>query len=141
MKFMMLMLTMLSFSAIAKGEKIEIYRWEDSLSLSGKFEINQDLGRAWVNVTESTSFGEEGYSNSFRMKVSGLRYDKELMSIIFERDGRIVECAKVRIGRVFKNEFIKESDCTFEATTKKVKRDDGFEVKTYDVSTLYLVIK
>lgn len=96
-----------------------------------EFKINKELGRAWVETSVHTDFGDDAVPEVFRIKVEGLSYNAATSKIEILSNGRIVECASVRmVGRsIFKHERITETgDCKFSSKTFSVMVDDGFEV-------------
>lgn len=94
----------------------------------GEFEINRDLGRAWVEVTVYPG-DSESLAETRRVKVPGLSYNKVTRQIIFAKDGLQAVCANVK-KRIFNTYAIKKTgQCklTREFYTEEV--DNGYEIE------------
>jgi hypothetical protein len=147
MKKLIIALSMLVVSAVHAGEiKIEDFN-ESQLngpySVSQVFEVNQDLGRAWVKFSISNG-DPEAMNDEYRVKVAGLTYDVASSEVRIELDGNVTACATnyIRGPRIFKTRSIRTTgNCTFERRVRTVSYDDGFEVKQTRVYSVYLVTK
>lgn len=144
MKAVFLVLTvLLSFSASA-GE-IFIKEFPDvdlwgGAHISSEFEVNKELGRAWVKVSVS----RDGDANEYRVKIPGLTYNSATAAIEYEVDGQLVECAHIKVkGRgIFKNEMMKATErCEFIEKDIKRSYDDGFEIKTRRWTQVFLSVE
>jgi hypothetical protein len=129
----------LAFSAVAFADSSVIFETENysNYDVYPEFQVNKELGRAWVNVVLSEYVGDSSNYYDNRVKIPGLSYKAETKEIVLEKDGQEIVCGKI-INRRWVIDIggsVKESGrCKF--TTKKVKvvRDNGFE--TYKVPML-----
>jgi hypothetical protein len=148
MKSTLLLLGLLSLS-LAQAEEIKImdlnkYDLSGSTSVRSQFEVNEELGRAWVKVTLVAWHPDDaGDAQSFRVKVPGLSYDADSGSIILTRDGEITECARVeeRGRSVFRRKVIEEKKCEISGRWKRVTYDDGFEIQETEKYEIFLAIE
>ena len=98
------------------------------------FEVNKELGRAWV-VMDITEFRRgprnEQRTRSIREKVPGLSYDANTRTIVYDKDGALHECAKVTTrGRsIFRYDKITPLNCSLKVKKAKKAYDDGFRVR------------
>jgi hypothetical protein len=107
--------------------------------LSGTFQINESLGRAWVEI--SYGYGDpEAMPDNKRIQVKGLAFDKTTNDIFLETEtGRIV-CAYQKIGLFGIKSIRPTGNCKFKRTYYTVTRDNGFEIEEIEkqkVSLLY----
>jgi hypothetical protein len=144
MKSMLIaLLTLASASSFAKT--INLYTtWNTHAQITSKFDINADLGRAWVSLDINDSPNDsESMSEEKRIKVQGLSYDAQTNEVIYTSDGRNIVCAvAVTRGRgIFRNTTIKNSkDCSFKTIIETKMVDDGFNVRRQRYQTIQLVI-
>lgn len=126
-----LFLTLSTLSAIA-GEITILDRaeWTHSYSTSytQEFEINPELGRAWVTVKFSDGSDGPVY-NDERFKIEGLSFNTTTSQIQLDVDGVQINCANVKIGR-FSTRIRPTGKCTFKKKYYSVKVDNGYEVET-----------
>ena len=89
-------LAVLLFSSVTFAAEIKIFDTVPYFNygyVTSKFEINRDLGRAWVEI-EVQSANMEEMSDYYRQRVDGLSFDGE--KIVFEHEGQLIECATVK---------------------------------------------
>lgn len=99
-------------------------------SKSKRFAINDDLGRAWVEVEMYFSVSES--TKYHRVAVPGLSYDRERAEVVFDADGRRVICATVeQRGRwIFAHQKIEPTGaCELTHRYVKVPVDNGFAIE------------
>lgn len=130
-KLLSMIIALTAFSATA-GE-IKIYDVNTAAlfyvsSVSPEFAINQDLGRAWVNITFS-SYNEDPFKQDERVKVSGLSYNKDTKEIILDAEGSQTVCARVKFRRLFGTEIRPTGDCKFVQKYYTVEKDNGYEIE------------
>jgi hypothetical protein len=110
-----------------------------------EFEVNKDLGRAWVNISIDEFYGEPDSNNTqvFRQKIDGLSFDHQTASIVLDRDGQLHECAQLTTkGRsIFRHTFIKNTGCEFHSKLVTVDYDNGFEIKRINKIQVFLIVK
>lgn len=129
-----LFLALTTFSAFA-GEitffdRATAITYSPVSSYSQEFEINAELGRAWVNVQYSE--GSEGPSyNEERIKIEGLSFNTTTSQIQLDVEGVQVVCANVKIGR-FNTKIKPTGKCTFKQKYYLVKVDTGFEIRNVE---------
>jgi hypothetical protein len=89
----------LTFSSIAAADSVKIFEVANNgvpkHDVSTSFEINEELGRAWVSVSLSESWGDDTTYNDTRVKVEGLSYDAETKSIVLNRHGETIVCGVI----------------------------------------------
>ncbi len=105
------------------------------------FAVNEQLGRAWVEVALQDNFGTEPTTGYERAKVEGLSLVGD--TVVLNVEGQQVECAKVRtVGRIFSRREVKATgNCTFKTAKGSKTCDDGFEVTVVKTLIVNLVTK
>lgn len=99
-----------------------------SSSYTQDFEINKELGRAWVSLKFND--GSEGASyDEQRVKVEGLSFNPTTSQIQLDVDGVQIICANVKIN-FFGTKIRPTGKCTFKQKNYSVKVDNGYEVET-----------
>jgi hypothetical protein len=144
MKTLFLSLVVLLTATVSEAASIKIYEDKpDGDHISASFAVNKDLGRAWVEVREVTYGDENSHDITTKVKVPGLSYDPELSAIVFEDEGRVVECANVvTSGRsIFRMTKIKNTNCSFSVEKLMMDIDDGFYIKRQLRVQVYLNVK
>jgi hypothetical protein len=144
MKVLFLILT-LSLSLPAMADKILVksfsqYELWGRGSASPAFQVNPELGRAWVEITVYK--GED--SDEMRIKMDGLSYDHLTETINLDYQGKITTCAVNKlVGRsIFRQRIIKMTPaCEFQGKWRDVTYDDGFEIKKTRRYDIFLVVK
>lgn len=130
----------------ASAEMIRLYStWDTWGELTPSFEINAELGRAWVNIEIDSSPNDPDSSPwDERIKVDGLFYDQTTKEIVYsDEKGDEFVCAKTRTrGRgIFKNtRIVKTNTCTFKITKEVRSIDDGFHFTKRKYQVMNLVI-
>ena len=102
---------------------------QQEASKSKRFGINSELGRAWVEIDIYRDQVET--SDTYRVAVPGLSYDKGVGQIVYSSEGKSVVCANVREAGswIFKSQRIEPTgDCELTRKYVKVPIDDGFAV-------------
>lgn len=143
MKVFFLMLTLLT--SVAFGGEVKIYEvptWKAD-SISGTFELNEKLGRVWVELHLSDRFDYEDDWEYVRVKVENLTFDATSQTAFLDIDGQLVECAKVKSRGVlvFRHKYLRPTGCKFETRLVKKEIDDGFEIKTHSYLQVFIVTK
>ena len=110
------------------------------LSAKQELKVNVEMNRAWVEITTYAHEEDVGYTE--RIKVPGLTYDPQARAIVFENEGQLVECAKIKQTRIFKNiRVVETGSCEFSRRDIIKKVDDGFEVKRINITQFFLTVK
>lgn len=144
MKFAALLCALI-LSSVAQASEIEVLEvgygaGYPRVTLS--FEANKKLGRAWIAANVDTSQNESDLGDdSYRQKIEGLRYHEASDSIILEKDGQDIECAKFDKGSFFRVPSFKSTGCTLSYRLVKRVVDDGFETYKVDRVLVLLTIK
>ncbi len=141
-KLMIAILVLSSVTAFAK--KIEIERTNANVysGMSAKFDINPEMGRAWVEFTGSFS-DSESLPDTYRLKLEGLSFDKETAQIVYTDGDKTVVCADVRVGgSIFKPTRIHPTtSCRFTHVVETKMVDNGYEVKKVSYDVEYLTVE
>lgn len=102
-----------------------------SANKSSTFVVNPELGRAWVEITKHYNFSDSP-AEVVRVTVPGLSFDAGRGAVVFETEGREVQCATVReAGRwLFKSQVVEPTgQCELTQRYTEVPVDDGFAVE------------
>ena len=147
MKKIIIALSIFVVSAVHAGEikikSISQYELWGSASASAAFEINKDLGRAWVEVTTSPN-DPDHMSDVERIKIEGLSYDQQSGAINIDFEGKITTCAEYKtVGRsIFRQKLIKMTEnCKLEGRWKTFTYDNGFEIVKTSKYEIFLIVK
>jgi hypothetical protein len=139
-RILAIILSFTAFSALAGEIKLydrPTYETSQISSIREQFEINPQLGRAWVNM----KFDEVGDGPVFydqRVQVAGLSYNSTSSEILLDVEGTQIVCANVKIN--FFGVHIKNTGkCTFAQKRYNVKVDNGYEVETIQKLKISLV--
>lgn len=140
-KLIALVLTLAAMTAEAASIKIhEEYVWGGNPTVSGTFGINEELGRAWVELDVSKSNDVDAMPDSHRIKVEGLSLVGG--SVVLNVEGQEIECAKIRPVGIFRYRMAKNTGkCVFKSKVEKRQVDDGFEIRKFKVMTVTLETK
>ena len=140
-KIFVLILSLSAFSALAGEIKLydrPTYEITQISSIREAFEINPQLGRAWVNM----KFDEVGDGPVYydqRVQVAGLSYNSTSNEVLLDVEGTQIVCATVKIN-FFGVQIKNTGKCTFAQKRYNVKVDNGYEVETIQklkISLLY----
>ena len=128
--------TLNSFAA-----SIPVYEASAYDRVDGDFGINEEMGRAWVELAIYTGSGNDDSGPSYeRVKVEGLSLVAG--SVVLAVDGQQVECAKVRPVGIFRYRVAKPTgNCKFTSKTEVRIIDDGFETHKRKVQVISLTTK
>ena len=139
MKLIIMSLVLLSMNAFATDIKLlnsQIRPDDYEIFISGHFEINKELGRAWVELGFSTG-DAESHTMPVRVKVPGLIYDKQTGEVVLETSSGRVICAKEK--KFLGMKTLKETkECSFVQKKYTTTYDDGFEIKEIQNRTIFL---
>jgi len=137
---------LLTMTAVASANSVKIYStWDYTAEITPRFEINADLGRAWLEVeVDSCGMDPDCDSDEVRVKVEGLKFNTELKQIELTQNGETFVCADVRTrGRgIFRSTRLRETgNCTFNKVIEIKNVDDGFYIKRRKYQTIFLETK
>ena len=129
--FVLLALAMLGLNQVMAAEKsilvLEVKKdlTEPTPTISGHFNLNKDLGRAWVTVAFAYYTGDSTkyHSTLSSVLVEGLSFDTQTKRILYNRDGIETVCAdKKWYGlKATKN-------CAFQVKEITRRTDNGFYI-------------
>jgi hypothetical protein len=143
MKMIALLFTLLSVSAYSAEIKVLDLPAGGLMYQSSTFEVNRELGRAWVEVSiKDTLEHERGYrGETYRKLVEGLSFDGAKVRL--DHEGQMFECANVvQRGRsIFRYNQVTKTGCDFVKREAIVLRDTGFEVIKERRLQVFLITK
>lgn len=118
--------SMNAFSAsIPLHEQRESYVYR----VQGSYGINEEMGRAWVELAIDTSTDVDSSPDYVKVKVPGMSIVGG--SVVLNVEGQQVECAKIRPVGIFRFRMAKATgNCQFKWKLEKRVVDDGFYVRT-----------
>lgn len=132
----------LTLTSVAHAESFDIFEAQyngRTPTVTTQFAVNKQLGRAWVEINVDNSDADSSLGNDdYRTKVEGLRLDVASNTIVLERDGQLIECAKWKRGGFFGISEYKPTGCKFSHRLIKKTVDDGFE--TYTVRAVVVTL-
>lgn len=112
---------------------------------STQFEVNPELGRAWVLVNfDLVPQWDEPPKHYQRIQVEGLHFDAERSAVVLSLPDRDVTCATVSERRVLgiTSHLVRPtSECRIETVTQRESVDNGFFVSDRDVSRTLLHVR
>lgn len=143
MKIIALFFAFMTVSAFAAEIKVlDLPAWNQTFK-SATFEVNKELGRAWVEITvHDRDHADRGYrGDTHRKLVEGLSYDGQVVRL--DHEGQMFECANVVVrGRsIFRYSQVTKTGCDFVKREAIVLRDTGFEVIKEKRLQVFLVTK
>jgi hypothetical protein len=143
--FLSAILILASVNASAKTIKLFSFWAGFADDVQTSFMLNEDLGRAWVNVLTIHDFDDDTDEVDHYVKVDGLSYNQETKEVIYTDGKSEVVCARyITRGRgIFRNtRLVNTKDCQFVESREVRSVDDGFYVRTkkYDVVSLKIII-
>lgn len=136
----------LVLSSVASAESILLLetRYDSSTDYLPEFQVNKELGRAWVNIVASEYVGDSSYYSDNRVKVPGMSYVAADKSIVVERNGEVVKCAEIYNRRFILdggNSIRLTKNCSFSQKKVSVQVDNGYEVRTVKMVQVYLNVQ
>ena len=138
--FLMALITSSTFAAEIKV--LDVPAWDLSFK-SATFDVNRELGRAWVEIKiDDRSHHDRGYQGeTYRKLVEGLSFDGSTVRL--DHEGQMFECATVvQRGRsIFRYNQVTKTGCEFVKREAVVLRDTGFEVIKEKRLQVFLVTK
>ncbi len=139
----------LTFSSVAAADSAKIFEvrnWGASKNdVTTTFQVNEELGRAWVNVSIADRSFEDISYDDHRVKVAGLSLNAEKTAVVLDQDGALVECATVTPKRGLfgrRNLVIRSTGrCTFEPKVASVDYDNGFEIRQLRMIQVFMNVQ
>ncbi len=96
-------------------------------SMTSTFEVNRELGRAWVSLYFSST-SDDGAGHEERVKVDGMSYRAETKEVVLVAEGAEIVCAKV-IENFFGTQVKPTRNCKIVEKNYFARVDDGFEIR------------
>lgn len=137
------LLVLTSISASAKSIVVFDGLTGDANDTTAEFMINQDLGRAWVNIVTSHDWGEDEFEEDNFVKVEGLSFNQDTQEVIYTDETLEVVCATlITRGRgIFKRtKLVASGNCSLVDSVETRSIDDGFRIKKRKYTTVKLQI-
>lgn len=96
--------------------------------VDASYGINEEMGRAWVELAVHTSTDVDSSPDYVRVKVPGMSIVGG--SVVLDVDGQQVECAKIRPVGIFRYRMAKATgNCQVKSRTERRIEDDGFNTR------------
>ncbi len=114
---------------------LEKQQESDSSSINAMFEVNRELGRAWVEIQISYpgQSGDDSIVEVIRKPVEGLSFDNATNSVVYSRGERSVVCANEKAS-LFHKYYAPTAECPIVISFENRMLDDGFNVSNQVVS-------
>lgn len=143
MKMIAFVIALFSFSAFSAEIKVlDLPEWGLTYK-SATFNVNKELGRAWVEVTiDDRNHHDRGYRGEVYQKlVDGLSYDGRTVRL--DHEGQMFECADLTVrGRsIFRYNQVSLTGCKFEKRVVTVLRDTGYDITSEKRLQVFLITK
>ena len=143
-KFIAILALVLSTVAAAESTLIFQTKNYSNYDVYPEFQVNKELGRAWVNVVLSEYVGDSSNYFDNRVKIEGLSYNPETKEIVLEKDGQQIVC-----GSIYNRRWVIDiggsvrttGRCTFSVKKIKVVEDNGFETYKVPMLQVYLNVE
>jgi hypothetical protein len=126
------------FVGAANAEQVIVYQVpvdESNQQVSAEFEVNRELGRAWVDVGVQGGLtgSEPVFLPPIERHVDGLYYDSARKQVLYRTANGPIVCAD-DVGGTLKN----TGNCRLTESTEQRSVDDGFDVRQEAVATVVL---
>jgi len=136
-KSMMFVLTLFAAPVVHASPLVvlENEKASNTSVISAKFEVNRELGRAWVEIqiTDSGLIGEDSLVGLIRQSVEGLSYDQGSNQVVYTHEGRSVVCANDK-DLLFQHYLKDTGECPIAISFENRTSDDGFNQTSRVVS-------
>ncbi len=142
----LIVLIALALSTVASAESLLIFETKNysNYDVAPEFQINRELGRAWVNVVLSEYNGDSSTYTDNRIQIEGMSFNEADKTIVIEKNGETIVCGTL-YNRRWVIDFggsIRESKrCTFSVKKVKVTEDNGFETYKVPMIQVYLNVQ
>src|SRR5215472_17086708 len=138
-KSMMFVLMLFAAPAVHASPLVVLEREKasDTSLINAKFEVNRELGRAWVEIqiTDSGLIGEDSVVEVIRKPVEGLSYDQSNNQVVFSHEDRSVVCANDK-DLLFQHYLKATGECPIAVSFETRTFHDGFNQTSRVVSTV-----
>lgn len=112
---------------------------DNATEINTKFEVNRELGRAWIQI-DFLDLANEGpmLSKTIRKAVEGLSYDPSSKSVVHRIGDKTIVCAED--AHFLWMKYLKPTgNCSIRVVTEERVVDDGFHTSKERVATVSLV--
>jgi len=118
---------------------LEKEKASDTSLVSAKFDVNRELGRAWLEIAISDSgvVGDYSLAEVILKPVEGLSYDQVSNRVVYTREGRSVVCANDE-AFLFQRYLKETGECPISISFENRTLDDGFNQTSRVVSKVVL---
>ncbi len=136
----------LIISTVAAAESTLIFETKNysNYDVLPEFQINRELGRAWVNVVLSEYNGDSSYYTDNRVKIPGMSFNEADKTIVIEKNGETIVCGSLYNRRWvidFGGSIRTTKRCTFSVKKIKVTEDNGYETYKVPMIQVYLNVQ
>jgi hypothetical protein len=108
---------------------LEKQQGSETSSIDAKFEVNRELGRAWIEIQIIDSGISEAASivELIRKPVEGLTFDNTTKTVVYTRGEHSVVCANEK-ALLFSKSYAPTAECPIVISFENQMLDDGFNV-------------
>lgn len=136
----------LALSTVAAADSTLIFETKNysNLDVLPEFQINRELGRAWVNVVVSEYSGDSSNYTDNRVQIEGMSFNEADKTIVIEKNGESIVCGTLYNRRWvidFGGSIRASKRCTFSVKKIKVTEDNGFETYKVPMIQVYLNVQ
>lgn len=136
----------LVLSTLAAAESTLIFETKNysNYDVTPTFDVNKNLGRAWVNILLAEFRGDSSTYSDELVKIEGLTYDAATKSIVLNRNGETIVCGTFYNQRWvidFGGTIRSTKRCTFKVKKVTVETDEGFEIVRVPMIQVYLNVQ
>jgi len=139
-------LVTLSLAGVANAAQVIVFDKPfdgPSRQVGADFDVNRDLGRAWVDVVirgDDTVADEPPQPDVVMVQVEGLYYDRTLKQVLYRTGSDTVVCAE-DVSFLWFTRLKNTGNCQLTASTDQRKSDDGFNVSDQAVAKVSLDVQ
>jgi len=102
------------------------------------FDVNRDLGRAWVDVVLRPDYTADELPNVVHQAVRGLYYDPARKEVIYRSRSKDIVCAVDDSNFLGMTSLKETGQCDLRLSTEQRPLDDGFNVENETVGKVVL---
>jgi len=129
-KILLCFVAVISVSGVARAAEIVVFEApvDESQAVNAKFDVDSELGRAWVDV-ENVDSEFQTSRTVVNRKVDGLSYDSEAKEVLYNVGDGAVVCAEAR-NFLGMTTLRSTGNCPLKVSYEKRTVDDGFRPST-----------
>ncbi len=137
-------LVVASFAGVGHAAQILVFErplepWDQGISAA--FEVNRELGRAWIDVNvEPINLGEEPPAPEvISTRIEGLYYDSARRQVLYRTATETIVCAED--AKFLWSTYLKSTgQCLLTPVSERRKVDDGFKLAERTVGKVVLEV-